>query len=240
VTSTPAEELAETFVELAGAAAGEADLDEFLNVLADRCVRLLDVPAAGLSLMDEAGRIHAVGASGTRARRLAELEDGPGPACYRAGAPVVVPELAVASPRWPEFTATATAAGFASVQAVPMRRDAKILGALQLFRTGVGRLDRPADRISRALADLATIGLLQARALREQVDLSTQLQRALTSRVLIEQAKGVTGERLGIGMDDAFDTLRRYARSQNLRISDLAGAVVDGSFDTALLSRRSD
>lgn len=240
MTSTPAEELAETFVELAGAAAGEADLDEFLNLLADRCVGLLDVSAVGLSLMDEAGRIHAVGASGTRARRLAELEDGPGPACYWAGAPVVVPELSVASPRWPEFTAIATAAGFASVQAVPMRRDTKILGALQLFRTGVGRPDKPADRIARALADLATIGLLQARALREQADLATQLQHALTSRVLIEQAKGVTGERLGIGMDDAFDTLRRYARSRNLRITDLASEVVDGSFDTALLPQQSD
>jgi transcriptional regulator with GAF, ATPase, and Fis domain len=240
VTSTPAEELAETFVELADAVTGEFDLDDFLNLLADRCVRLLDVSAVGLSLVDEAGRIHAVGASGTRAKRLAQLEDGPGPACCRAGAPVVVPELSVAALRWPEFTATATAAGFASVHAVPLRRGAQNLGVLQLFRTSVGELDKASDRIAHALADLATIGLLQVRALREQTDLAAQLQHALTSRVLIEQAKGVTGERLGIGMDDAFNTLRRYARSRNLRMTDLASAVVDGSFDTEVLTRPPD
>jgi transcriptional regulator with GAF, ATPase, and Fis domain len=235
VTSTPAEELAETFVELADAVAGEFDLDDFLDLFADRSVRLLDVSAVGLSLVDEAGRINAVGASGTRARRLAQLEDGPGPACYQAGAPVVVPELSLAAPRWPEFAATATAAGFASVHAVPMRRETQSLGALQLFRTAAGELDKSTDRIAHALADLAAIELLQVRALREQLGLATQLQHALTSRVLIEQAKGVTGERLGMGMDDAFDILRRYARSRNLRISDLASSVVDGSFDTTLL-----
>jgi hypothetical protein len=236
VTSTPAEELAEIFVELADAATDEFELDVFLNLVADRCVRLLGVAAAGLSLVNAAGRIQAVGASDARTRGLALLEDGPGPS-HEAGAPVVVPELPAAAARWPEFTATATAAGFESVHAVPLRQRTEALGALVLFSTVPGEIDKATDRIVQALADFVTVGLLRDRALRRQTDLATQLQHALTSRVIIEQAKGVTGERLGLPMDEAFDALRRYARSKNLRIADLASAVVDGSFDTALLPR---
>lgn len=235
MTSTPVEELAETFVELADTVVAEFELDAFLNLLADRCVRLLDVSAAGLSLVDDGGRTHAAGASNERAMALALLDDGPGPACYRAGAPVVVPDLARTMLRWPEYATTATAAGFAAAHAVPMRMRSDVIGALTLFRAAPGELDKVTDRIAQALADLATIGLLQVRELRKQQDLAAQLQHALTSRVVIEQAKGITGERLGLGMDSAFDTLRRYARSQNLRIAELAAGVVDGTFDTALL-----
>ena len=236
MTSTPAEELAEAFVGLADAV-GESDLDGFLDLLADRCVRLLDVSAAGLSLVDEEGKTRAAGASSERARALAMLENGPGPDCHRAGEPVVVPDLTGANARWPEFTATATAAGFVAAYAVPLRRRAEALGALTLLRTVPGAPDKVTDRIAQALADFATIGLLRVGALRRQEDVAAQLQRALTSRIVIEQAKGVTGERLGLGMDDAFDALRRYARSNNLRIANLAAAVVDGSFDTGRLIR---
>lgn len=238
MTSTPAEELAETFVELAGSVVDELGLDDFLDLLADRCVRLLDVPAATLSLVDEGGRTHAAGASGDAARALAQLEDGPGPACFRAGEPVIVPDLTGAAARWPEFTTAATSAGFASVHAVPVRRRAEVVGALTLLRSAPGELDKATDRIAQALAELAAIGLLQVRALRQQTELAAQLQRALTSRVVIEQAKGITGERLGLGMDAAFEALRQYARSHNLRIADLAAAVVDGSFDATRLRPR--
>jgi GAF domain-containing protein len=240
VTSTPVEELAEAFVELADAAADESGSDDFLNLLAARCMRLLDVSGAGLSLVDEGGRTRAVGASGDGARTLALLDDGPGQDCQRTGAPVGVADLDATKLRWPEFTATAEAAGFAAAHAVPLRRRSDVLGALTVFRTVPGTPDPVTTRIAQALADLATIGLTQMRALRKQADLSAQLQQALTSRVVIEQAKGVTGERLGLAMDDAFDLLRRYARSHNLRITELAGAVVDGSFDTELLRPKSD
>lgn len=238
MTSTPLEELAETFVELADAVVDELDLDGFLNLLANRCVRLLGVPAAGLSLVGEDGRSYAVGASDAAARPLVMLDDGPGVDCHRTGLPIVVPDLGATTEPWPEFTTAAGAAGFASVHAVPMRRRTATLGALTLFGTTPGGLDKVTDRMAQALADVATIGLLQARALRQQTDLAAQLQHALTSRVIIEQAKGVTGERLGLGMDDAFNTLRRYARSKNLRITDLASAVVDGSFDPASLREK--
>ncbi len=232
------EELAETFVELADATTGE--LDGFVTLLADRCVRLLDVAAAGLLLVDVGVRGRTAGASDERARALALLEDGPGPDCHRTGTPVIVPDLTRAALRWPEFTATATTTGFASAHTVPMRLRAEVIGALTLYGTAPGELDKVTDRIAQALADIATIGLLQVRALHRQEDLTAQLQHALSSRVVIEQAKGVTGERLGVDMDAAFAMLRRYARSHNLRIADLAAAVVDGSFDTARLLEKTD
>jgi transcriptional regulator with GAF, ATPase, and Fis domain len=240
VTTTPVEELAEAFVELADAAADDSGSDDILNLLADRCVRLLGVSAVGLSLVDEGGRTHAVGASGEGARALALLDDGPGQDCQRTGAPVGIADLDATKLRWPEFSETAAAAGFAAVDAVPMRRRADVFGALTLFRTVPGTLDRVSARIAQALADLATIGLTQVRTLRRQTDLTSQLQHALTSRVLIEQAKGITGERLGLGMDEAFDRLRKYARSRNLRINELAVTVVDGSFDTGVLTPEKD
>lgn len=240
MTSTPVEELAEAFVELADAAADEPGSDDFLNLIADRCMRLLHVTAAGLSLVDGGGRSRAVGASGEEARKLTLLDDGPGQDCQRTGQPVGATDLDTTKLRWPEFTSTAAAAGFAAAHAVPMRRRAEVLGALTLFRTAPGTLDRVTARVAQALADLATIRLVQVGALRRQTDLTSQLQHALTSRVVIEQAKGVTGERLGLAMDDAFNLLRSYARSRNLRITELAGAVVDGSFDTGLLTPKSD
>ncbi|MGH3760452.1 ANTAR domain-containing protein [Actinophytocola sp.] len=233
MTSTALEELAETFVELADAVVDKVELDDFLNLLADRCVRLLDVSAAGLSLASVGGEPYAVGASGERARVLALLTDGPGPASHRTGAPVVVPDLT--TPHWPEFTTAATTAGFASAHALPMRVRTEVIGALTLLRTVPGVLDEVTERIAQALVDVATIGLMQVRALRRQEDLTAQLQHALNSRVVIEQAKGVTGERLGLGMNAAFDALRHYARSNNLRIADLATSVVDGTFDTGRL-----
>jgi AmiR/NasT family two-component response regulator len=116
-----------------------------------------------------------------------------------------------------------------------MRRSAESIGALTLFGTAPGEQDKATDRIAQALADAATIGVLQARALRQQEDRTTQLQHALTSRVIIEQAKGVTGERLGLDMGAAFNALRQYARSHNLRIAELSASIVDGTFDTARL-----
>jgi len=238
VTTTPVEELAETFVELADAAADESGSDDFLNMIADRCVRLLDVSAAGLSLVEDGSRARAVGASGEPARALALLDDSPGQDCQRTGAPVGVADLDATKLRWPGFAAGAAAAGFAAVHAVPMRRRADVLGALTLFRTAPGTLDGVTARIAQALADVATIGLSQGRALRRQAELAAQLQHALTSRVVVEQAKGITGERLGLGMEEAFDLLRKYARSRNLRITELAGAVVDGSFDARSLGSK--
>lgn len=210
----------------------EFDLDGFLLLLANRCVRLLDVAAAGLFLIDQ-GRA----ASDERAARLELTEEGPGLESCRAGVPVVVPDLTTVAGRWPRFTADARGAGYASAHAVPLRRRAEVIGALTLLRTETGELEKADARLAQAMADIATIGILQARTVRRHETLSAQLQHALNSRVIIEQAKGVLAERLGLNMAAAFTALRSYARSHNARVSELAMSIVDGKFDTNLLRR---
>ena len=224
------EELAETFAELADTLVDEFEVADVLNLLADRCVRLLDVTAAGSLLVDHGGERQGTGASDAAALRLCLLDEGPGHDCYRSGEQVHSTDL-MATTRWPEFGAPASAAGFLSVHALPLRLRGEVLGALLLFRSERGELDKGYLRVAQALADVATIGLVQARTLRRQADLAAQLQHALTSRVVIEQAKGVVAERLRVGVDAAFTALRRYARSSNTRIADLAVAVVDGDFE---------
>lgn len=230
------EELAETFVELADALVDEFDLGDFLNLLADRCVRLLDVAAAGLLLIDHAGGPQATGASGRRVAELSLLE-GPSHACSRTGEPILDMDL-TSSERWPEFCAAATAAGFVSVHTLPLRLRTEVLGAMSLFRTAPGELDKTSERVAQALADAAAIGLTQARSLRRQIELAAQLQHALTSRVVIEQAKGIIAARLDVGVDAAFTALRKYARSANARVADLAAATVTGEFEVDRLRWR--
>ncbi|GAB3457414.1 ANTAR domain-containing protein [Actinophytocola sediminis] len=229
MTSTPVEELAETFVELADAVADQLDPGDVLGLLADRSVQLLDITAAGLLLVDHAGEPQATGASDEHVAELCSLE-GPLRECSRAGGPIPAVELAT-SDRWPEFAAAAKAAGFVSVHTLPLRMRDEVLGATALFRTEPGELDNATVRVAQALADVAAIGLTQARSLRRQARTTAQLQHALTSRVVIEQAKGVIGERLGMGVEEAFAALRTYARSANSRIAELSTSIVAGEFD---------
>jgi GAF domain-containing protein len=227
VTRTPAEELAETFVELADRLSAEFDLDGFLRLLVNRCVRILDVPAAGAFVLD-----HGVAASRKTLLPALRREVSPLRDCCRAVAPVAVPDLA-AAPRWPAFVADVTRMGFSSVYAVPMHRDREVIGSLALFREAAGE---PQEVwVARAVADVAAVVVSQARALSRSEELARQLQHALDSRVVIEQAKGVLAERLGLDMRAAFAALRSYARSHNARVSELAVSIVDGGFDTDLL-----
>jgi transcriptional regulator with GAF, ATPase, and Fis domain len=225
--------LAQTFVELADTLVDEFDLVEFLHVLVDRCVELLDVSAAGLMLADFRGRLQVM-ASSSENLRLLELfqlqnDDGPCLECYRTGQPVNHPDLARADDRWPRFAHAATQAGFRTVHALPMRLRAEILGAFNLFHTEAHQLDSSVTRIGQAMVDVATIGLIQERSLRDHETLIDQLQTALNSRIIVEQAKGVLAERRGIKPSDAFTLLRNYARNHHHRLTELATAVVDGS-----------
>jgi transcriptional regulator with GAF, ATPase, and Fis domain len=241
MSRTAAENLAETFVELADTLVADFDLVDFLHLLVDRCVELLDVGAAGLLLADHNGELRVVAASSEQARllELFELQNDEGPClqCYRTGTAVRVADLDEVVQRWPRFATAARSAGFAAVHALPMRLRDDTIGALNLFRPDAGPLDRASVRIAQAMADVATIGLLQERAAREREALAGQLQTALNSRILIEQAKGVLAERLGIGIDQAFATIRCFARNHNQRLSDTARAVVEGSVDVAELKR---
>jgi len=225
--------LSETFVELTDTMVAGFDVIDFLHVLTDRSVQLLDVSAAGLLLADPHGELQVVAASSEAARllELFQLQNDQGPCldCFRTGRPVQAADLAAAAVRWPRFAPAARQAGFGAVQALPMRLREQVIGALNLFRADAGAL-APADiRVGQALADVATISLLHERSMRHSETLNEQLQAALNSRVVIEQAKGKLAERLGVDMDQAFTLLRDRARTSNRRLSDMARAFIDGT-----------
>jgi GAF domain-containing protein len=226
-------QLAEAFVALADTLVDDFDVVDFLHELTVRCAQVLGVSAAGVLLADQRGALRVVAAS-TEQTRLLELlqlqtDQGPCPECFHTGRPIAVADLYTATRRWPRFVAEARRVGFASVHALPMRLRTDIIGALNLFHTQSGALDEDTIRLAQALADVATIGLLQARAIRQRNTLAEQLQTALNSRVVIEQAKGVIAERRHVDMDQSFTLLRSTARTNNRRLSELARAVVDGS-----------
>jgi len=218
-------QLGDTFVELSDTLVGDFDPVDFLHTVAQRSVELLDVDAAGLVLADATGTLRAV-ASSSEQMRLLELfeiqnEEGPCLDSYRSGQPVIEERLE-STDRWPRFAREAVAAGFRSVQAVPMRLRSEVIGALNLFRVQLGRLSDTEQALSGALAGIATISLLQDRALREANLVTEQLQVALNSRIVIEQAKGVLAERRGLDMEAAFELMRGYARDHNRKLADVA------------------
>ena len=225
-------QLADVFVEMADTLVADFDVIDFMQVLTERCVQSLDVSAAGLLLTDQQGTLQVIAASSERTRLLElfqlQTDQGPCVDCFRSGTPVSVPDLRSAG-RWPRFTAAAAEVGYAAVHALPMRLRTEVIGALNLFDTNPGALGEDKLRMGQALADVATIGLLQQRAIHRRDTVTEQLQTALNSRILIEQAKGVLAERLGLDVADAFAVLRNGARSHNRRLSELAQAIVDGS-----------
>ncbi len=225
--------LAKTFVELADNLVADFDLIDFLRLLTDRCVSMLDASAAGVLLADRDGKLRVMAASDEQVRllELFQLQNDEGPCleCFSTGTPVIVPDLAQEADRWPRFVTATHLSGFGAVQALPMRLRDNTVGALNLFHTTPGSFD-PADTlVAQALADVATISLLQQRSAHRSTVLNEQLQTALNSRVLIEQAKGKLAERQNIDMERAFTALRGYARSHNRRLSDVARAFIDES-----------
>jgi transcriptional regulator with GAF, ATPase, and Fis domain len=232
--------LSDTFVELTDTMVAGFDVIDFMHMLTNRSVQLLDVSAAGLLLADPRGDLRVVAASSEAARllELFQLQNDEGPCldCFRSGHPVQAADLAAVTLRWPRFAPAAGQAGFAAVQALPMRLREQVIGALNLFRAGPGVFDPGDIRVGQALADVATISLLQERNMRHSDTLNEQLQTALNSRVIIEQAKGKLAERLGLDMDQAFNLLRESARTSNRRLSDLAQAFVNGTDTLASLT----
>jgi GAF domain-containing protein len=227
------ENLAETFVELADTLVAEFDVVEFLHHLCERCVELLGVDAVGLMLADAGGKLQVM-ASTSEQTRLLELfqlqaDEGPCLECHRDGRAVVVPAVGSTTALWPRFAPACRETGFAAVNAIPLRYGEQCVGALNLFQLVPGGLDPTSARIVQALADVATIGLLQHRVVRDQGVLIEQLQGALASRVIIEQAKGVLAERLGLSTERAFTVLRGHARSHRQQLTELARAVIAGS-----------
>jgi len=236
------QELARTFVMLADSLIEDYDIVDLLDRLAAACVRLLGVTAAGLLLDDQQGHLAVVASSSeeTRLLEVFQLQNDQGPCleCIRTGAAVVSADLEADRRRWPLFASFAIAAGFRSVVALPLRLRQQTIGGLNLFDGRAVLVSRDDQQLAQALADVATIGILQQRSAHRSTVLAEHLQRALNSRVVIEQAKGVLAERNGVSMVAAFDSLRRYARDRNLKLTDLAYAVVHDEFNPTSPKRR--
>jgi GAF domain-containing protein len=228
------ERLARAFVEFSDTLVRDFDVTEFLSRLCQRSVEVLEVTAAGALLTDGTRQLQVVAASTETVTVLETLQiqrqEGPCVDAYRSGRRVAVPDLRRVGRRWPVFTPRALGSGVAGVCAFPMRLRAARIGALNVFQTTPGSFDEAAVLAGQALADVATIAILQARAAQDAARLAGQLEHALESRVMVEQAKGILSERLGIDPEVAFSRLRRHARQHHLHLAELARRVVDGSF----------
>jgi GAF domain-containing protein len=228
------------FVALADTMVDDYDVIDLLNRLVGYSADLLSAEAAGLVLADNRGALRAVAASSEDAElmELLQLQSDEGPCldCYRRSAVVRVDDIAEAADRWPAFVAALENRGaFRSVHALPLRLRGQAIGALNLFHRAPGPLPEDDLVLGQALADVATIGILSERLIRRGEVVNEQLQTALNSRVVIEQAKGVLAQHAGVDMNEAFHLLRRYARGNNMRLADVARRLTVGGLDPAVL-----
>ena len=232
---TKQEMLSAAFVELAQTLVTEFDVVDLLNVLAERTVELLDADAVGLMLADQRGQLQVIAATSrtTHILELFELQNSEGPCfdCFHSGEQVVNIRVEEVQARWPDFSHECAEAGFQSVHALPLRLGPTVIGAMNLFCAEHLVLTPSDIAVGQALADVATIGLLQERAVRRTDVLAEQLQTALNNRVVIEQAKGALAEHLGLDVDTAFAALRAYARSARQPLTDVAAAVLGRDID---------
>lgn len=232
--------LGAAFVRLADTLVEDYDVIELLDRLVGYCLELLDVEAAAIVLGDPDRELGVVASTSGEAELLGllELRSGQGPAvdCYRTGARVSVPDLARTGDRWPRFArALRGRVGYRCLDALPLRLRGEAVGVLNLFHRRTTALTAADADLAQSLADVATIGILQERAIRRGEVRGEQLQVALNSRVVIEQAKGVIAEHHGVGMAEAFDRLRSHARATNGRLGEVARRVVEGDPAVAAL-----
>jgi hypothetical protein len=227
--------LSQVFVELADTLVTDFDVVEFMTMLAHRCVELLHATEAGVVLADEHQVLRSVASSNDTARllELFEVQNAEGPCldCSNTGEQILNHRLAPPHDRWPLFEAEAWRHGFRIVHALPMRLRGQVIGAVNIFASDATPLSTGEIELGQALADVATVGLLQERSIREARLLNEQLHAALNSRIVVEQAKGMLAERLNIEMDAAFVALRAHARNTNRKLSDVAQSVLNGSLD---------
>jgi transcriptional regulator with GAF, ATPase, and Fis domain len=222
--------LLQTFATLADTLVADYDVVDLLQNLVDTCQQLLDTTAAGILLADDSGELDVV-ASTSEEIRLVEVmqlsaEAGPCVESYRTGRVVSLNDIGEAPAAWDDFRRSALEHGFSSVHAIPLRLRETTIGTLNLLRDRVGPLD-PDDLVAaKAFADVATIGILHERSLRESQVITEQLQFALNSRVVIEQAKGVVSHTRSVPVDEAFALIRAYARSHQLGIGTVAAQLV--------------
>ena len=223
--------LAAIFVEVADTLVDEFDLIDFLHMLTDRAASLVDAAAVGIVLADPRGKLEFMAGSDENVKllELFQLQNHEGPCleAFHTAHPVINVDLSAAGDRWPRFAPRATALGYQAVHAFPLRLRQQVIGAMNVFGRSKGGDFHGTDiAVMQALADVASIGLIQERAVRRGEVLTEQLQGALNSRVVIEQAKGAVAQARGVSVDEAFASIRRYARSNNQRLTDVAHTIV--------------
>jgi GAF domain-containing protein len=231
--------LVRSLVELADTLVDTYDIVDVLSLLSDRCVHALGVTAAGVMLAPPGGPLQVIASSSDTMHTLElfqlQADEGPCLEAYRTGEQVVNLDLAGAGGRWPSFAPRAIAAGFGSAHSFPLRLRRRRVGALNLLHGERGGLDEADIAAAQALADIATIAIVQHEVVIDAQTLNGQLSAALNSRVVIEQAKGKISQATGTDMDHAFRQLRGHARDHNLRLADLAARIVDGRTSPASL-----
>ena len=238
-------EIIRAFVDLSGELVEEYDVVETLAQLTASCASLLDIASAGLLLADGRGTLHLMASSSERTHHLEvfqlQREEGPCLDCYREGVAVPVPDLDAEEERWPQFCEAARAVGFRSVHALPMRLKDNVLGTLGLFGDETGPLADDDVALAQALVHVASVAIVNERSAADRATVNAQLQHALSSRIVVEQAKGVVAQAGGLEMEAAFAVLRRYARDHGRKLSDVAGEVVrrELSHDVLLAHARS-
>ena len=231
VTTSRAERVSAAFVRITDTLVADYDVLDLLHALVEVSIDLLDAAAAGLLLADPYGELQVLASTSERSQlvEILQLRAGAGPCveCYQTGKPIEVEDIRSLNGKWPEFQMAALSQGFRSVHTVPMRVHGKIIGAMGLFGENPGALTREDSAIGQALADVATISILQERTSRESALVNEQLQRALNSRVLIEQAKGVIAQTAAVDMEEAFRRLRDHARTNNQSLHDTAQHIIN-------------
>jgi GAF domain-containing protein len=233
--------LIRTLVELADNLVEDFDVVDVLTMLSDRCVEALDVASAGVELADANGKLQVI-ASSSEAMRILQLlelqvDEGPCIESFRTATAIVNVSLESGGQRWPRYAPLALDGGFRSVHALPMRLRGRTIGALNLSQHDTRPLEGADILAAQALADVATIAILQHETATDAQTLTDQLSEALNSRIIIEQAKGKMSEAAGLDMEEAFQWLRAHARSHNLRLTNLCRSVADGALPTAAINR---
>ncbi len=243
VSTVSAEQFAAVIVDVADTLVDDFDIIDFLHSVSVHTATLVDAAAVGMMLADVDGNLQFVTATQEAAAMLElfQLQEREGPCldAFTSGKPVATSQLDTAGDRWPRFAPRAAAAGFTSVHALPMRRRDKVIGALNVFSAHERQLTAADLAVSQALADVATIGLLQERAIQRGALLAEQLQKALTSRIIIEQAKGALANMQQVSVDEAFKRLRSYARQHRLSLTALATSWMNAPDEYPELTRPS-
>jgi GAF domain-containing protein len=232
VVSNP-ETLLDSLERFAAALTSGYGIGDVLHNLTFEMAEVLDLSGAGVTLVHDGKQrfvTAAVEAIANLERAQEHWQKGPCIDAVASASPVAVPDIAAgdAGKRWPDYTVAAKTAGIQAVAGIPMLAEGKPIGAVNLYDSQPRNWSAEDLRVAAIFASIATAYLAHASATRQQQRTAEQLQEALNTRLIIEQAKGVLATKRETTVDDAFETLRKYARNHNARIHDVAHAVVNG------------